>query len=69
MPSNDHLPLYVDLDGTLIATDSLWENILLVLKISPLSCFKAGIVLITKGKAVFKTHLATIGIPQVAYFP
>lgn len=31
-------PLCVDLDGTLLATDSLWESLVLLLRIAPLMC-------------------------------
>lgn len=36
MESNSHKPLCVDLDGTVIATDSLAESLLVIIKINPL---------------------------------
>jgi len=50
-------PLCVDLDGTLIATDALWESLLLLIKTKPLSFFSLPFWLL-KGKAYFKRQLA-----------
>jgi len=50
-------PLCVDLDGTLIATDALWESLLLLVKMKPLSLFALPFWLL-KGKAYFKRQLA-----------
>jgi 4-hydroxybenzoate polyprenyltransferase/phosphoserine phosphatase len=51
------LPLYVDLDGTLIATDSLWESLLIVLKRRPWDIVRIPVWLM-RGKAGFKAALA-----------
>jgi 4-hydroxybenzoate polyprenyltransferase len=50
-------PLCVDLDGTLLATDVLWESLLLLLKQKPFSFFLLPLWLL-KGKAFFKRQLA-----------
>ncbi|MCZ8180736.1 MAG: UbiA family prenyltransferase [Rhizobium sp.] len=51
------LPLAVDLDGTLIATDLLWETIFLALKTNPLVVFLLPIWALA-GKARLKLELA-----------
>ncbi len=50
-------PLCVDLDGTLIKTDLLWESLLALLKQNPLSLFLLPFWLL-KGKAHFKHEIA-----------
>ncbi len=50
-------PLCVDLDGTLIKTDLLWESLLVLLKQNPLSIFLLPLWLL-KGKASFKHEIA-----------
>jgi 4-hydroxybenzoate polyprenyltransferase len=49
-------PLFVDLDGSLIATDSLWESLILLLKEKPLY-FLWIPLWILKGKQYFKKHV------------
>jgi 4-hydroxybenzoate polyprenyltransferase/phosphoserine phosphatase len=65
---SDPRPLCVDLDGTLIATDTLWESLLLLVKANP-----AGALLVPlwwgKGKAYLKRRLAEQVVPNVATFP
>lgn len=51
------IPLCVNLDGTLIRTDLLWESLLALLKQSPLSIFQLPFWLL-KGKAAFKHEIA-----------
>jgi len=55
--SIDHVPLVVDLDGTLIATDTLLEGALRVLKQEPRSLLQLGTWLV-QGKAVLKAAVA-----------
>jgi 4-hydroxybenzoate polyprenyltransferase len=60
--------LYVDLDGTLLKTDMLWEQISILLR-KPLLLIGA-IVAILKGKAAFKTYcLHYAGIPNPSILP
>jgi 4-hydroxybenzoate polyprenyltransferase/phosphoserine phosphatase len=51
-------PLCVDLDGTLIKTDLLWEALLVLLKQNPFSVFQLPFWLL-KGKAYFKHKIAS----------
>lgn len=51
------LPLCVDLDGTLIATDTLWESILILLRTNPFIVFLLPIWLLS-GKAYLKHKIA-----------
>ena len=50
-------PLFVDLDGTLLATDSLWESIILLMKAKPWIFLILPFWLL-KGKAFFKRQIA-----------
>ncbi|GAA4349720.1 UbiA family prenyltransferase [Variovorax defluvii] len=51
------LPLYVDLDGTLIATDSLHESLLKLVRASPTALLQLPLWLF-KGRAVLKSEVA-----------
>jgi 4-hydroxybenzoate polyprenyltransferase/phosphoserine phosphatase len=51
------VPLCVDLDGTLIRTDILWESVIQLWR-SPAFAARATRVLLSHGKAAFKTALA-----------
>ncbi|MHB2040074.1 MAG: UbiA family prenyltransferase [Acidiferrobacteraceae bacterium] len=53
---HDPLPLCVDLDGTLLRTDSLIEALLMLLKANPLILFLLPVWLI-RGKAYFKQQV------------
>lgn len=61
-------PLCVDLDGTLIKTDLLWESLVVLLKQSPLLCFLLPFWLL-KGKAHFKHEIARRVTLDVATLP
>jgi 4-hydroxybenzoate polyprenyltransferase len=61
-------PIVVDLDGTLVKTDLLLENILLFLNRFPLRLFKLIAVLFS-GKATFKRTLAETVVPDVTLLP
>lgn len=54
---NRHVPLCVDLDGTLIATDTLWEGLVAVLVRRPWLLF-AAVAWMISGKAVLKREVA-----------
>jgi 4-hydroxybenzoate polyprenyltransferase/phosphoserine phosphatase len=65
------VPLYVDLDGTLVATDLLWESSLALVRAQPLSLLAAPLWLF-RGKAVLKTEIArrvTIDVKNLPYRP
>ena len=51
------IPLFVDLDGTLIKTDSMVEAVLSLVRSEPLALFEI-ITWLFKGKAGFKAELA-----------
>ena len=58
------LPLAVDLDGTLLAGDSLHEAVLALLLKRPLALLRA-VPLLHQGRAAFKRHIA-LAAPEVA---
>jgi 4-hydroxybenzoate polyprenyltransferase len=60
--------LVVDLDETLVATDTLLESVLLFLKLHPLSFFLLFVWLL-KGKSYFKDQLAQRVCPDPATLP
>ncbi len=65
---NNGVPLIVDLDGTLIRTDSLIENLLTILRKAPLRLFILFRA-IFNGKAIFKSRLAEIASPDPTIYP
>jgi 4-hydroxybenzoate polyprenyltransferase len=62
------IPLIVDLDGTLVATDTLWELIAAFLKTNPLHLFSL-LVWVFSGKAHFKQKLASAASLDVTTLP
>ena len=62
------LPLVVDLDGTLVHTDLLYEAILLVLRNKPLQALRIPLWLL-EGKAVLKRKLALYAAIQPSSLP
>ena len=54
---SEGVPLYVDLDGTLVATDTLWESVILLIRKNLLMFFYL-LILLGRGKANFKHELA-----------
>lgn len=61
-------PLCIDMDGTLLKTDTFIESILLLLRVNALECFRACVWLL-HGKARLKQELAYRVMPSVAYLP
>jgi len=59
----------VDLDGTLVCTDLLWESLLLFIKKNPLFLFFLPIWFIQGGKALVKVKLADRVQPDIATLP
>ena len=51
------VPLAVDLDGTLIRTDMMWESLVRLLRKNPIAALLAFFALI-RGRAHFKRHIA-----------
>src|SRR5262245_58905550 len=63
------VPLCVDLDGTLIFTDLLWEGLVKLLSRNPLAIFPA-LIWWTRGRAYLKARLARrtkINLPALPY--
>ena len=60
--------LFVDLDGSLIATDLLWESTLAVIKRQPWRCISM-IHWLTRGRAVLKQKLARLAQLDVTSLP
>jgi 4-hydroxybenzoate polyprenyltransferase len=61
-------PLCVDLDGSLIATDTLWESLMLLVKSHPAALLQFPLWL-SKGKAALKQEIASRVIPDAALLP
>jgi 4-hydroxybenzoate polyprenyltransferase/phosphoserine phosphatase len=61
-------PLYVDLDGTLVATDTLWESLLLLAKRYPLRFLRVPFLAL-RGKARLKAEVAADVCPDAALLP
>ncbi len=68
LAQTDKRPLCIDLDGTLVATDTLWESILLFLKEHP---FSSPLLLVWffLGRAEFKRRIAARVLPSAAALP
>ena len=63
------IPLCVDLDGTLVKTDTLWEALILLLKTSPWRLVSLPIWL-ARGKAAFKQEVCrrvTLDVTMLPY--
>ena len=56
-PPENQIPLVVDLDGTFIKTDLLWESIARLLRRNPFALF-AILFWWTRGRAFLKKQLA-----------
>jgi 4-hydroxybenzoate polyprenyltransferase len=68
MDRDARAPLIVDLDGTLVATDTLWETLIVFLKSNPLGVFSL-LRWIFSGKAGFKQKLAATTVLDVESLP
>ena len=61
--------LYVDLDGTLVASDTLWESLCQLIRRDPAAALLAPFWLLKAGKAHFKTRVAERASPQASLLP
>lgn len=61
-------PLCVDLDGTLVKSDTLVDSLLLLVRSQPLQAMAAPLWL-TQGKAAFKAHVAARVTLDMDYLP
>jgi 4-hydroxybenzoate polyprenyltransferase/phosphoserine phosphatase len=64
-----HIPLVVDLDGTLLKTDSLWESVLAMLVANPMRIFSLLPRLLHNDRAGLKAVCAEYALPWVAFWP
>lgn len=62
------IPLCVDLDGTLVRTDTLYESLLLLVRQSPVSLLQLPLWLL-RGKAALKDEIASRVLPDAALLP
>ncbi len=59
---SDAPPIFVDLDGTLLRSDMLWESFASALRLAPLRLLHAlGSLPLGRGKAAFKEAVAALG--------
>lgn len=63
------VPLCVDLDGTLLRTDSLWETVLQILKLKPLSLFPLIMTFFRSGRSGFKAAAVDLLVIDPAGLP
>ena len=68
MHDSTKIPLVVDLDGTLLRSDSLLESLAVLARTRPLDLFRLPAWLLG-GKAHFKASLAKRAQPEVSLFP
>jgi len=61
-------PLAVDLDGTLLRTDTLYETIAVNLFRRPASTARA-VISVIRGRAHMKAQLANLGLPEIETLP
>lgn len=67
-PVRDDVPLYVDLDGTLIRSDLLWESLLSTAHRAPFSA-ALGLLELRHGRAAMKRALAQRAVVDAASLP
>ena len=68
LPSLSSMPLYVDMDGTLTPSDTLYESVMLFVRQSPLNLLRL-LAWLALGKAGFKRRLADAVRPDPARLP
>ncbi|MFT4886426.1 MAG: 4-hydroxybenzoate polyprenyltransferase [Pseudohongiellaceae bacterium] len=66
--ANHKLPLFVDLDGTLIKSDWMLEAILAMVRDNPFSIFQM-LIWLAKGRSSLKRHLAEAVVIDIALLP
>lgn len=67
-PAVSEAPIYVDLDGTLIHSDLLWESLLSAIRTQPLAALR-GLLRLAQGRAAMKRALAAAGSVDVRSLP
>jgi 4-hydroxybenzoate polyprenyltransferase len=68
LPFSNTVPLCVDLDGTLIRSDTLWEGFWSALRSHPLACLWSCFSLLVS-RAQFKRNIARLAIAETAHLP
>ena len=68
MSADRDVPLYVDLDGSVVRTDTLWESFASALRRHPVRTCVALFAL-ASGRAALKRRLAELGAPDVESLP
>jgi 4-hydroxybenzoate polyprenyltransferase/phosphoglycolate phosphatase-like HAD superfamily hydrolase len=68
LPISTGVPLYVDLDGTLIKSDTLWEGFWAALRRHPLACLWACLDLVFR-RAELKQRIAQLAMADPAQLP
>src|SRR3954467_264118 len=67
-PGATDVPLCVDLDGTLVCTDTLWEGLVLLLRTRPWVLLLA-VLWVFRGRAYFKRRVSEYVEIDVASLP
>jgi len=67
-PFETQIPLCVDLDGTLVKSDTLYDSLLVLLRTHPARMFPLFAKLF-RGKAAFKAYVSDSVTPDVAHLP
>lgn len=68
LPLGNNVSVCVDLDGSLIESDSLWEGLWLAVRIQPLEFLKASLTL-GSGRAKFKRRIAELAVCSPCQLP
>src|SRR5579862_8904798 len=68
LPLAIDVPVCVDLDGSLIKSDTLWEGFWLALRTHPLECLTACVTLLA-GRASFKRRIAELAVASPSELP
>jgi len=68
-PPADARPIIVDLDGTLVRTDTLWENFLAALRVQPITVALLCLPWIIQGRASLKRNIALVAQLSPACLP
>jgi 4-hydroxybenzoate polyprenyltransferase len=66
--AQEHVPLVVDLDGTLLRTDTLIESVCVLARNAPLKLFRLPFWWM-RGRAYLKHQLAELALPDIHWLP
>jgi len=68
MSADRDVPLYVDLDGSVVRTDTLWESFASALRRHPVRAL-AALAALASGRAALKRRMAELGAPEIDSLP